>query len=291
MKGTWALAILAAALVLAIGSSFPASAQGGLQASLANSCVLANPGETVTNPISVSWPGSQGSVTLATVGSHATTVTVTITPASGTAPFNSTLVMVIANDSAAPAAYQLGIVAKSGSEVKIVLFTLRVVKPGEAVACDPVGLPLPDSTYVVSATSLGLGLLTQLVTTQVVDLNAERRMRAELSAFNKEKREATLAKDTAKLEKLKKRELPMRQAQAKTSLARMKVTVITIVPLFLVYYLMATFLGGYGTIVAVTPFPNALITGPNGEMVLFWWYFLCSFSFSSALGRLLHTTT
>jgi len=158
------------------------------------------------------------------------------------------------------------------------------------------GYEPPFSTVVVTLTSLGLGFVTQMVTRTVVDLDKERKMRAEVNAFNKEKREATLAKDQVKLDKLKKRELAMRQEQAKVSTARLKVTGITFVPLLVVYYLMATFLGGYGVIVAYTPIPipiiaaSTLVAGTY-EVSLFWWYFLSSFTFSTMLSRLLHTTT
>jgi uncharacterized membrane protein (DUF106 family) len=161
----------------------------------------------------------------------------------------------------------------------------------ESTGCTTIGLPLPESTFVVTLTSVGLGLLTQTVTRQVVDLDKERRMKAELNAFNKEKRQAQLAKDKNKLEKLKKKELPMRQASAKVQMARTKVTLVTVVPLFLIYYFMASFLGGYGSIVAVSPIPLPVLVGSNGEMVLIWWYILGSFTLSSLLSRLLHTNT
>lgn len=153
----------------------------------------------------------------------------------------------------------------------------------------------PLSTVLVTLTSVSLGLVTQLVTRRVVDLNKERRMRAEVNAFNKEKREATVANDKVKLEKLKKREIQVRQEQAKVSTARLKVTAVTFVPLLAVYYLMATFLGGYGVIVAYSPIPIPVITAPTlnpaaWEVSLFWWYFLSSFAFSTMLSRLLHTT-
>ncbi len=152
-------------------------------------------------------------------------------------------------------------------------------------------ITIPESTLLVTMTSVGLSLVTQLVTRRVVNLNAERRMKAEVSAFNKEKRAATLAKDKAKLEKLKKRELPMRQEQAKVSSSRLKVTAITFVPLLGVYYLMASFLGGFNVVVAYSPIPIPLLVGTNGIMALFWWYMLSSFTFSSLLTKLLHTTT
>jgi uncharacterized membrane protein (DUF106 family) len=158
------------------------------------------------------------------------------------------------------------------------------------------GITPPYSTVLVSLTSLGLGFVTQLVTRRIVDLNAERRMKAEVSAFNKEKREAAVAKDKAKIEKLKKRELQVRQAQTKISTARLKVTAITFVPLLGVYYLMAISLGGFGVIVGYIPIPIPYIAGMAGpaggwEVSLFWWYFISSFTFSALLSRLLHTTT
>ena len=183
---------------------------------------------------------------------------------------------------AAPGLHNVTVAFGSGSTPTVARFTVPQYQP-------------PYSTVLVTLTSVSLGLVTQLVTRRVVDLNKERRMRAEVNAFNKEKREATLAKDSAKLEKLKKRELAMRQEQAKVSTARFKVTAITFVPLLAVYYLMASFLGGYGVIVAFSPIPipvitAATLTAGTFELSLFWWYFLSSFAFSTMLGRLLHTT-
>jgi uncharacterized membrane protein (DUF106 family) len=155
-------------------------------------------------------------------------------------------------------------------------------------------LPLPEATLVVTLTSIGLGLVTQLVTRRVVDLDKERRMRAEVNAFQKEKRDAQVKGDKVKLEKLKKKELAVRQEQAKVSTARLKVTAITFIPLLVVYYLMANFLGGFNVLVAYSPIPIPLVVGPfeqaaYGWVSLFWWYFLSSFTFSTMLSKLLHT--
>ncbi len=154
----------------------------------------------------------------------------------------------------------------------------------------------PASTVLVTLTSLTLGLVTQLVTRRVVDLNKERRMNAEVKAFQKEKREATAANDKQKLERLKKREVAMAQERAKVSTARFKVTAITFVPLLAVYYFMASVLGGYSVIVAYSPIYLWILTAPTQNpnvfvVSLFWWYFLSSFTFSAILSRLLHTTT
>lgn len=155
--------------------------------------------------------------------------------------------------------------------------------------------PIPEATLLVTLTSVGLGLITQIVTRTVVDLGKERRMRAEVNEFNKEKREATVKGDKVKLEKLKKRELQVRQEQAKVSTARLKVTAITFVPLLVVYYLMANFLGGFNVLVAYSPLPIPYLAAPYlntgfSYLSLFWWYMLSSFTSSTMLSKVLHTT-
>jgi len=281
--------------LLAVPLPVSAAAASGLSSQLAQGCVFAVAGgPTVHDNLTITAPGSSTpqNISLATLGSIPLDSKMTVTPDFGKSPLRVDIA-ITANSSTATGAYQVAVRAYSGLEQVFTFFTLRVVssQSSESSGCNTIGLPLPESTVVVTLTSLGLGLLTQTVTRRFVDLNAERRMKAEVNAFNKEKRQATLAKDKAKLEKIKKRELPMRQAQSKVQLARTKVTFITIVPLFLIYYLMATFLGGYGSIVAVSPIPIPVLVGANGEMVLIWWYILGSFTLSSILSRLLHTNT
>lgn len=153
-------------------------------------------------------------------------------------------------------------------------------------------LHIPDSTILVMATALSTSLVTQLATHFIVDLNAERRMKAELNRHRQEKLAATKANDKEKLEKLKKKDLQMQQMNMKVSSARFKVTIITFVPILVVYYLMAGYLGGFGVVVALSPVPIPLLVDPATEhVVLFWWYFLASFLFANILSRLLHTTT
>jgi uncharacterized membrane protein (DUF106 family) len=292
------LSLLFSALLLfgtLVAVPLPVSAASGLNAQLSQQCVFVlQGGPTVHDNLTITGPGGSSplNVSLATLGSIPTNSKMILTPIQGRTPLTVDIA-VRANSTTPVGAYQVGVSAVSGLLYHITLFTLRVVtsQASESSGCNPEGLPLPESTVVVTLTSVGLGLLTQTVTRRFVDLKAERRMKAEVAAFNKEKRAANLAKDKAKLEKIKKKELPMRQAQSKVQLARTKVTFITIVPLFLVYYLMASFLGGYGSIVAVSPIPIPVLVGANGEMVLIWWYILGSFTLSSLLSRLLHTNT
>lgn len=149
---------------------------------------------------------------------------------------------------------------------------------------------IPDTTFIVSAMALALGIATQILTLRLVDLRAERRMRAEITQYQSDLREAMRAKDKAKEEKLKKKNAQIQQMNAKVSMARLKVTGITFVPFLLLYYLMAGFLGGFSVTVAFSPIPSSIpIIG--GHVPLFWWYSISSLTFSPMLTKLFGTST
>jgi len=160
---------------------------------------------------------------------------------------------------------------------------------------------IPASTALVVVVAIGLALMSNLVTKKMVDVKREKRIHAEVGAFNKELRASVVAKDKPKETKLRKREKAMRELQLKTSMGRMKVMFITWIPFIGIWYGLSFFLGGFGTAVAVMPFGVSqfdmtnLTIGPEfGPIVeylgLFWWYFISSMTFGSILAKLLGTT-
>lgn len=152
-------------------------------------------------------------------------------------------------------------------------------------------LGIPDTTFIVTFTALGLGIVTNLLTRQFVDLARERRMKAEIAQYQAELREAVKNKDKAKEDRLKKRDLQIKQMNAKVSTARLRVTAITFIPFIALYYLMAGFLGGFGAVVAYSPIPIPYIVSATGTVPLFWWYTISSLAFSPMLTKLFGTQT
>lgn len=139
--------------------------------------------------------------------------------------------------------------------------------------------------------------MSNVATRLLVDLKRERRMRAEVAAFDKELKEATATKDKDKVEKLKKKKPQMDQMRLKASSGRFKVVLVTWLPFIAVYYLMGDFVSGckfpsicVSGVVAFSPIPIPFIVAANGSMVLIWWYFLSSLSFSTLMTRLLGTS-
>jgi uncharacterized membrane protein (DUF106 family) len=150
---------------------------------------------------------------------------------------------------------------------------------------------------LITCTAIFLGFMSNVATRFLVDLKRERRMRAEVAAFDKELKEATASKDKEKQEKLKKKKPQMDQMRLKASSGRFKVVLVTWLPFIAVYYLMGDFVDGCkfpsicvsGT-VAFSPIPIPFIVATNGGMILIWWYFLSSLSFSTLMTRLLGTS-
>jgi len=139
--------------------------------------------------------------------------------------------------------------------------------------------------------------MSNVATRLLVDLKRERRMRAEVAAFDKELKEAVASKDREKQEKLKKKKPQMDQMRLKASSGRFKVVLVTWLPFIAVYYLMGDFVSGckfpsicVSGVVAYSPIPIPFIVAANGSMVLIWWYFLSSLSFSTLMTKLLGTS-
>lgn len=150
---------------------------------------------------------------------------------------------------------------------------------------------IPESTVIVTLTALGLAVLSNIAVRLLVDLKKERRIRKEVSAFDKELRQAITKKDKAKEEKLKKLKPQYDKMRLTMSTGRLKATVVTYIPFLVVYYLMADILlGGISTQVAMSPIPIPYLVSSTGGMALFWWYSLSSFSFSFVLQKLLGTS-
>ena len=158
-------------------------------------------------------------------------------------------------------------------------------------------LAIPDSTLIITCTAIFLGFMSNVATRLLVDLKRERRMRAEVAAFDKELKEAVASKDKDKEEKLKKKKPQMDQMRLKASSGRFKVVLVTWLPFIAVYYLMGDFVSGckfpsicVSGVVAYSPIPIPFIVAANGSMVLIWWYFLSSLSFSTLMTKLLGTS-
>lgn len=167
-------------------------------------------------------------------------------------------------------------------------------------------LNIPDSTVVMTLTAVGFGVMSNLLTRKFVDLDAERRIKAEINEYTKAMKAAVKAGDKQEQEKLKKKEASVNQMRMKMSSARSKVALYTIVPFFAIYYLVLFIVGSPPA--AYSPFyiPYIMSTTLSAAQIAagavhqaagvayvspFGWYLISSFTFSGLMTRLLKTQT
>ena len=151
------------------------------------------------------------------------------------------------------------------------------------------GIPL-QNTLLVVLEAVGVNLIYAFGRRRFTNIEKMRRYSAEMKAFRSEMSEATKAGDKVKVEKLKKKQAQMQKMQAEISMDQMKPSLLFMVPLFGVYYLVSHFVG-INTILAIGPIPIQFFgIGPPIEINFFWWYFICSFTFSGIISRLFGLT-
>ena len=180
----------------------------------------------------------------------------------------------------------------------------------------------PDSTILMTLMAVGFTLLSNLLTRRFVDLEGERRIKAEINDFTNAMKEATKSGNKQEQEKLKKKEPSIQKMRMKMSTARSKVALYTIVPFFAIFYLVLAIVGACP--VAISPLPitigNYLMTsalptvtktvagvathvpmscpgipttlpGAAAYVTPFGWYLVSSFAFSGLITKLLKTQT
>jgi len=142
-----------------------------------------------------------------------------------------------------------------------------------------------QNTALVLLEAVGVNLLYAVGRRKFTNIEKMRRYTAEMKAFREEMSAATKAGDKAKLERLKKKQQQMTKMQTEMSTENLKPTLLFMVPLMGVYYLVSSFIKG--AILAVSPIAiPLLITSIPINLNFFWWYMICSFTFSGIITRL-----
>jgi uncharacterized membrane protein (DUF106 family) len=148
----------------------------------------------------------------------------------------------------------------------------------------PVSIPL-GQTLLVVAEALGVNCLYAIGRRKFTNIEKMRRLNAEMKAFRSEMSAAQKAGDKQKLDKLKKKQQQMQKMQAESSMDNLKPTLLFMLPLLGVYYLVSSIIKN--ATLAVAPIPFQLFNyGPPIEVPFFWWYMVCSFTFSGIITRL-----
>lgn len=139
---------------------------------------------------------------------------------------------------------------------------------------------IPFSTIFLFLLAALISMLTSLTNRLLTNPEKSKAVRKEVSEWNKELQEARRAGDKKRLEKVMKKQKEILQLQSKMMWQSMKVSLLFIVPLFLMWQI----LGGFyqSAPIAILPGVGATLPLPIFSSSLIWWYLLCSLLFGTA---------
>ena len=143
---------------------------------------------------------------------------------------------------------------------------------------------LPISTLFILCIAAGISLMTSLANRLLTDPKKSREWRKEISEWNSQLRTAQKNGDKKTVEKLMKKQKQIMQLQTKLSWQQMKVTLIFLIPLFIIWQFLGAFY--YGRSVAYFPGIGPDLPLPIFNTSLIWWYLLCSMFFGTIFTHL-----
>ena len=146
-----------------------------------------------------------------------------------------------------------------------------------------------QNTALVLLEAVGVNLLYAVGRRKFTNIEKMRRYNTEMKAFREEMSAATKAGDKVKLERLKKKQTQMTKMNTEMMTENMKPTLLFMVPLMGVYYLVSNFIKGATLAVSPIAIP-LLVTSIPINLNFFWWYMICSFTFSGIISRLFGLT-
>jgi uncharacterized membrane protein (DUF106 family) len=129
-----------------------------------------------------------------------------------------------------------------------------------------------------------ISFMTSLANRMLTDPEKSKAMRREVADWTSQLRKAQKNDDKKTVEKLMKKQKQIMQLQTKMSWQQMKVTLIFLIPLFLIWQFLGAFY--YGTPVAYFPGIGFDLPLPMFNTSLIWWYLLCSMFFGTVFTHL-----
>jgi uncharacterized membrane protein (DUF106 family) len=139
----------------------------------------------------------------------------------------------------------------------------------------------PYATYAIMFLALGVGLVSNIIGTRSMDVEAYKRLQIESHKVRKELMDATKSGNQRRIDKAQKKQQDLMSQQSKISMDRMRSSMLFTLPLLLFWGTLRNFFGT--NTIAYFPFNFPYIPREFG---FFNWYLLCSFAFNVILNRI-----
>ncbi len=148
-------------------------------------------------------------------------------------------------------------------------------------------LEIPYSTFFILALAISLSGITASIQKKYVNFDELRRVRTEMNAIRKEMMNARKRGDRKTFAKFQRKQQEIMRDSSKVMGSQMKVSMITMVPFLIIFWILYRVVFGITTVVAYSPIviPYGSIDGTG---LTYWaWYFLASIGMSLAVNRAL----
>lgn len=143
----------------------------------------------------------------------------------------------------------------------------------------------PGATVFIMLLSMLFTFLTSLANRLLIDQEQMNAWRREVSAWNKDFKEARKTGDKKLMAKAMKRQPQIMKIQSKMTWQSMKVSLIFMIPFFIIWQVLISTYGVHP--IAYFPGVGTNLPLPLFGQSLLWWYMLCSMSFGIIFSRLL----
>ena len=140
----------------------------------------------------------------------------------------------------------------------------------------------PTSTFFIVFIAVTVSLVTTLLNRRFIDREQFAIWQKEISKWNAEKKRAMKTKDKKLLAKVKKQEPRILQLQTKMSTQQFKTSMITFIPMIIMWQILSGFYGN----VPVAHLPG-LFVGQTIPLTFFLWYMVSAFFSNTLISRLL----
>jgi uncharacterized membrane protein (DUF106 family) len=137
---------------------------------------------------------------------------------------------------------------------------------------------IPYSTIFIMLLAFAISLVTMLLNRKFVDRRLISEWQREIEKWNAEKELAKRTGDKKLMARVKKREVQIMQMRAKISGQQMKTTLVTFVPLLIIWWVLTYFYG-------LEPVAFIPLFWQKTPLSFFYWYLICSFFFNFVLSR------
>ncbi len=141
---------------------------------------------------------------------------------------------------------------------------------------------IPWSTLATLGIAFLVSLSTALLNRKFINKVQFAQWRQEINDWNTDRNKAKKTGDKKLMAKVKKQETHVLQIQSRMFKQQMKTTLITFVPLLIMWQILPSYFG-FGAVAYVPLLPFA----PNFSLPFFYWYLICSFFLSTIVSKLL----